>query len=231
MLEARARAAGSIGSHSVSPAGSFMTVRVEDPSAVSIVVGLGNPGSRYEKTRHNVGFMIVDELGCRFSVSFQERLFRGVWGTTSIEGRKVLLFKPNTYMNRSGEAVVDVLRYFRFEPAQMLVVHDDLDLPCGRTRLVRRGGAGGHKGVQSIVHYIGNPSFPRLKLGIGRPMHGEAVEEFVLDTPYSGEQEAFDEMIRAGVGIVQAVVVEGLDAAMNRYNQKPAGSSSEDHGS
>ncbi|MHC1745383.1 MAG: aminoacyl-tRNA hydrolase [Syntrophobacteraceae bacterium] len=208
-----------------------MTLQNEDPTTVGIVVGLGNPGKRYEKTRHNVGFMVVDELGCRFSAPFQERLFRGSWGTASIGGLKVLLFKPSTFMNRSGEAVVEVLRYFRLEAAQMLVVHDDLDLPCGRARLVRRGGAGGHKGVQSIIQHVGLQTFPRLKLGIGRPVHGESVEDFVLDAPYRVEQSEFDQMIHSGAGIVEAVVAEGLSAAMNRYNLKSAGRSLEDAGS
>ena len=208
-----------------------MTLHDEDSTAVSLVVGLGNPGRRYEKTRHNVGFMVVDELGWRFSVSFQERLFRGEWGATAIGGHKILLFKPSTYMNRSGEAVVEVLRYFRLGTRQMLVVHDDLDLPCGRVRLVRRGGAGGHKGVQSIIQHVGGQAFPRLKLGIGRPIHGQAIEDFVLDAPYGAEQSEFDEMIRAGVGIVEAVVAEGLETAMNRFNQKSSGRSLEDTGS
>jgi peptidyl-tRNA hydrolase, PTH1 family len=197
-----------------------MTSRDREPSTVSVVVGLGNPGKRYERTRHNAGFMVVDEIGRRFSVPFQERLFRASWGTASISGQRILLFKPKTYMNRSGEAVAEMLRYFRLEPARMLVVHDDLDLSCGRLRLVRRGSAGGHRGIQSIIQHLGLGDFPRLKLGIGRPLHGENVETFVLDGPYGAEQQEFDEMIGVGAEVVEAVVVDGLDAAMNRFNQK-----------
>jgi peptidyl-tRNA hydrolase, PTH1 family len=204
-----------------------VTSRDKEPSTVSVVVGLGNPGKRYEKTRHNVGFMVVDEIGRRFSVPFQERLFRASWGTASISGQRILLFKPKTYMNRSGEAVAEMLRYFRLEPARMLVVHDDLDLACGRVRLVRRGSAGGHRGIQSVIQHVGPEDFPRLKLGIGRPLHGENVETYVLEGPYSAEQQAFDEMIRVGVEVVETVVVGGLDAAMNRFNQRPTAHLSE----
>ncbi len=199
-----------------------------DTAGPSVVVGLGNPGGRYEKTRHNAGFLVVDEIGRRLAVPFQSRLFRGLWGTADVGGRKVLLFKPNTYMNRSGEAVTELLRYFRLEPMGMLVVHDDLDLESGRVRLVRRGGAGGHKGIQSIIQHVGIQDFPRLKLGIGRPRNGESVERFVLDAPYGPEQEVFDAMIRLGADAVEAVLTEGLDAAMNRFNQRPPAQSVEE---
>lgn len=199
-----------------------MTSPDEKSSSVRVIVGLGNPGLRYERTRHNVGFLTVDELGHRFSVTFQERMFRASWGTASMGGCKILLARPQTYMNRSGEAVSEILRYFRLEPKQMLVIHDDLDLASGRLRLVRRGGAGGHRGIQSIIEHVGRQEFPRLKLGIGRPLHLESVESYVLAPPYAEEQHGFDEMIRMGAEVAVAVVVEGLDAAMNRFNQRAA---------
>jgi peptidyl-tRNA hydrolase, PTH1 family len=208
-----------------------MTSQDKETSKVSVVVGLGNPGRRYERTRHNVGFMIVDEIGRRFSASFQERLFRASWGTASIRGHRILLFKPKTYMNRSGEAVSEMLHYFRLDPSQMLVVHDDLDLSCGRLRLVRRGSAGGHRGIQSIIQHVGLQDFPRFKLGIGRPLYGEDVETYVLDGPYGAEQQEFDEMIRVGVEVVEAVVMDGLEAAMNRFNQRSTARLSEGTGS
>lgn len=193
-----------------------------EPAGLGAVIGLGNPGKRYEKTRHNAGFLVVEELGRRLGVPLQDRLFRGSWGTALIGGRKVLLFKPSTYMNRSGEAVAELLHYFRLEPGQMLVVHDDLDLACGRVRLARRGGSGGHKGIQSIIQHVGLQDFPRLKLGIGRPRHGESVEDFVLETPHGPEKQEFADMILTGAEIVEAVVTDGLDAAMNRFNPRPA---------
>jgi PTH1 family peptidyl-tRNA hydrolase len=113
----------------------------------------------------------------------------------------------------------------------MLVVHDDLDLPCGRIRLVRRGGAGGHKGIHSIIHHVGAQDFPRLKLGIGRPIRGESVEGFVLDPPYEMERQEFLEMIGVGVEVVEAVVTDGVDSAMNRFNQRPKAHLSEETGS
>ncbi len=113
-----------------------------------------------------------------------------------------------------------MLRYFNIPASQMLVVHDDLDLPCGRIRLARKGGAGGHRGVQSIIQHVGGQDFPRLKLGIGRPLHGEPVEAYVLKSPYPEEAEGFEAMIEQGSKAARAVLAEGLGAAMNRFNKR-----------
>jgi PTH1 family peptidyl-tRNA hydrolase len=197
-----------------------MSQQSEQEEKITAVVGLGNPGKQYETTRHNAGFRVVDLLARSFSFSLQERKFQAAWGSGMIEGQKILLFKPLTFMNRSGEAVGEMLRYFGVPASQMLVVHDDLDLSCGRIRLVRRGGAGGHRGIQSILQHIGNQDFPRLKLGIGRPMHREPVEAYVLKSPYPEEVEGFDAMIGNAVDAVRAVLSSGLSVAMNRFNKR-----------
>ena len=184
-------------------------------------MGLGNPGKQYEGTRHNAGFLVVEGLARRFAVSLSEKKFKARWGVGEALGRRVALIEPLAYMNRSGEPVGQFLRYFGISPDQLLVVHDDLDLPCGRIRLARGGGAGGHRGVLSLVEHLGQPGFARLKLGIGRPLHGEAVEAFVLSGPYPAERAQFQEMIERGVEVVECVLEQGLDAAMNRYNAPP----------
>jgi PTH1 family peptidyl-tRNA hydrolase len=142
------------------------------------------------------------------------------WGTGIIEGRRVSLLKPLAFMNRSGEAVSEILGYFGISAAQMLVIHDDLDLPFGRVRLVQRGGAGGHRGVTSIIEHLGHQDFPRMKLGIGRPEHGEPIEAYVLDSPYKEQEQSFERMIDQAVEAAQMVLSSGLVAAMNRFNRR-----------
>ncbi|MGQ9796937.1 aminoacyl-tRNA hydrolase [Desulfosoma sp.] len=187
---------------------------------IHVVVGLGNPGRRYEGTRHNVGFAVVDALAAAWGVSLQERKFAAQWGEALVQGRRILCIKPTPYMNRSGEAVESMLHYFKILPRHMLVVHDDLDMPLGRLKIVRQGGAGGHRGVASIMERVGDSGFPRLKLGIGRPRHGEPVEVFVLSEPYEDERDRFERMVTLGAEAARAVVVQGVDAAMNLYNHR-----------
>lgn len=159
----------------------------------------------------------------RFAISLSEKKFKARWGVGEVAGKKVALFEPLAYMNRSGEPVGQFVRYFGISPDQILVVHDDLDLPCGRIRVARGGGAGGHRGVLSLIEHLGHSGFARLKLGIGRPLHGEPVEAFVLNGPYPGERDDFGNMIRKGVEVAECVLERGLDAAMNRYNAAPRG--------
>lgn len=189
------------------------------------MVGLGNPGRQYEGTRHNAGFDVVDELARRFSISLQERKFKARWGTGEVVGTKTVLYQPMSFMNRSGEPVGQFVRYYGISAGEILVVHDDLDLPCGRIRLVRGGGAGGHRGILSIVEHLGFQNFARLKLGIGRPGSGEAVEAYVLSAPYPDERFVFKGMVQVGVEAVESVLDIGLDGAMNRFNAlaKPGG--------
>lgn len=191
------------------------------------VIGLGNPGKEYENTRHNAGFLVLDRLISLYAPSMMERKFRASWGFGMAEGRKVLFVKPLTYMNRSGEVVGEIIKYFGIPPGQMLVVHDDLDLPYGRIRIAKRGGSGGHRGIQSIIDHVGHPDFPRLKMGVGRPRHGEPVESFVLQPPYPDERDEFLNMTAQAEKAACAVLSSCLDAAMNAYNKRTQPASSE----
>lgn len=196
-----------------------MGQQVERVDQIIAVVGLGNPGKQYEVTRHNVGFRVLDRLALSFSVKLEERKFPASWGACLISRQKVLLLKPLTYMNRSGEAVSQMLRYFKILPTQMLVIHDDLDLALGRIRLAQRGGAGGHRGVTSVMEHLGDQDFARLKLGIGRPLHEETVEAYVLHPPYPEQGGAFEEMIKRGAEAAHMVLESGLIRAMNLFNR------------
>ncbi len=194
--------------------------RHSDDDDILAVVGLGNPGKEYENTRHNVGFSVADRLIRHYFIGMQERKFRASWGAGQAEGRKILFVKPLTYMNRSGEPVGEILKYFGIAPQQTLVIHDDLDLPFARIRIARRGGAGGHKGIQSIIDHLGTTDFPRLKLGIGRPKHGEPVETYVLQPPYPEEREEFEELSVEAEEAARAVLSTCLSAAMNEFHRR-----------
>lgn len=191
-------------------------------NAVQILalVGLGNPGKQYAGTRHNAGFEVIDRLIGLYSPPMMERKFRASWGFAMAEGRKVLFAKPLTYMNRSGEAVGEIIKYFGIPPEKMLVVHDDLDLPLARIRIAQRGGSGGHKGIKSIIEHVGTSDFPRLKLGVGRPKHGEPVEDFVLLPPYPEDRESFAKMFTQAEEAARAVLTSCLSDAMNSFNRR-----------
>ena len=174
---------------------------------IKLVVGLGNPGKEYERTRHNVGFMVVDELVRKLRLkNFSEESLSHVY-RARIAGREVLLAKPQTYMNNSGLAVVNLLEENRIEPKEMLVVYDDLDLPLGMTRLRLEGSSGGHRGVESIIKSIGTEKFPRLKIGIGRPKRKEDVVNYVL-SPFSKEEE---ETVRAVIKKASECVLRSVE--------------------
>lgn len=196
--------------------------RTSSEESILAVFGLGNPGREYEATRHNAGFWIVERLIRRYGIGMQERKFQASWGSGIAEGRKILFARPLTYMNRSGQAVGEMLDYFDIRPEQVLVIHDDLDLPFARIRIARNGGAGGHRGIQSIIDHLKTRNFPRLKLGIGRPRHDEPIESFVLQPPYTEDRKQFEEMIDQAERAAVAVLSTCLSAAMNEFNKRDA---------
>jgi PTH1 family peptidyl-tRNA hydrolase len=162
---------------------------------IKLVVGLGNPGKEYEKTRHNIGWWVIDRLSEKFGFSLSREKFKGIYGEKFFNGNKVFFLKPLTYMNRSGESVGEFVKFFKIQPSEILVVYDDLDLPPGKLRLRLRGSSGGHKGMQSVIEKLGTSEFPRLRVGIGRPATKEEVVDYVL-SPFSREEE---ETIRKAV--------------------------------
>jgi len=183
------------------------------------VVGLGNPGRRYAGTRHNVGY----EVAHRLAESLGARLEDAGWAKTArarVKGATLLLAIPVTYMNVSGQAVRDLLRHRRKHPEDLLVVHDDMDLPLGRLRLRPGNGAAGHNGVQSIIEELGTGSFPRLRIGIGRPPVGVDPVQFVLERFAAEERPWIDEAVGRAADAVVVAATRGLAAAMNRYNRR-----------
>jgi PTH1 family peptidyl-tRNA hydrolase len=190
-----------------------------------LIVGLGNPGPVYSHNRHNVGYWSVNRLGRLHGIPLKARRLATI-GQGSVAGAPVLLAKPRTFVNRSGHAVAALLRNFRIKPDEMLVICDDLDLPIGRLRLRPGGGHGGQKGLRSIVGTIGRRDFPRLRIGIGRPVvdgerswEPEVVADYVLSDPTPQEAEALQAATAEAAEAVETVLREGLEAAMNRYNR------------
>lgn len=179
---------------------------------VKLIVGLGNPGERYRQTRHNAGFLVLDELARRHDVKF-----RKVREAESCKFRDALLLKPITYMNASGRAVQAAMASSRARPEQVLLVHDDLDLPLGRLRFKRGGGAGGQRGVRDTISRIG-PDFWRLKVGISRPPEGWQVENWVLSRFREEEQELVERVVTAAADSLEALLTSDYEAVMNRAN-------------
>ncbi len=182
-----------------------------------LVVGLGNPGRRYELSRHNVGFRCLDELARRWGVAAWRRAFGALVGAGYFESRRLLLAKPQTFMNLSGEAVGPLLRYFGLVPGEMLVIYDDMDLPLGKLRIRLHGSSGGHRGVESIIAALGTNQFPRLRIGIGRGAGLEAAD-YVLGRFGEAEEPVVAEALTRAADAVEMIVRDGLAAAMNRYN-------------
>jgi len=185
-----------------------------------IIVGLGNPGLKYRGTRHNTGFRILDRIAQSAGIGFtrrrhQARIGEGLWA-----GHKVFLAKPRTFMNRSGDSVVPLLEYSGADPSELIVVHDDLDLPFGKIRIKQRGGAGGHKGIASIVEGLGTDEFVRVKFGIGRPAFDMEASDYVLSRFGPEEKERLDDLLDQAAEAVESILSLGVEKAMNTFNKQ-----------
>lgn len=187
-----------------------------------LIVGLGNPGRKYATHRHNIGFMCVDSLSHLYGITVQKRRSKATYGQGVIIGRHVVLAKPQTFMNTSGEAVAPLGQWFKIPPDRILVIYDDLDLDLGKVRVRPGGGSGGHNGIKSIISRLGTNSFPRIRIGIGRPVHGDPVD-YVLNR-FSVDQEPIIEMAYSRVDqIVRCYLESGVHEAMNLYNGQSLG--------
>ena len=184
-----------------------------------MLVCLGNPGDQYENTRHNVGFMVADQLGERYRLPIQKLKFKALTNIFSISGEKVLVMKPVTYMNLSGEAVGEAARFYKLPPERVLVITDDVSLPVGKLRIRKGGSAGGHNGLKSIIQHLGTDQFPRIKVGVGQKPHPDYdMADWVL-SKFAGEDlKTITEAIRKAADAVECLIQEGPDKAMNRFN-------------
>jgi PTH1 family peptidyl-tRNA hydrolase len=190
---------------------------------VYLIVGLGNPGARYKDTRHNIGFQVIDLWSLDLGVRLKGRRFQSRNIRTRFQNQDIILLRPLTFMNLSGKSVKGCADFYDIESGKILVIHDDLDLPVGGIKVVGNGGAGGHKGVLSIIEYLGSVQFPRIKIGIGRPRYGEEIEDYVLSPFYRDENSIMEKAVKMAVRACELFVLEGIQTAMNEINFRKPG--------
>jgi len=186
---------------------------------VKLIVGLGNPGEQYSFTRHNLGFMTIDCLAEKYGITLRKEGFMALYGKGEIEEDAVLLAKPQTFMNLSGRAVKKMLDYFRINLEDLIVIHDDLDLPFGVIRLKRGGGEAGHKGLISNVDELNERDFLRVRLGIGKPTNKNLIERYVLSPFSEEERKALPSFLTTAAEAVRDLLIFGLNAAMQKYHK------------
>jgi PTH1 family peptidyl-tRNA hydrolase len=189
---------------------------------MKLIVGLGNPGKEYEKTRHNSGFMAMDALAEKLHVSVTSEKWNAMIANVMIEGQKVVLMKPLTYMNESGSAVSQAVKFYHIEPEEILVMHDDMDLPTGSVRIRKNGSAGGQKGMKSIIDCLSTSEIARIRIGVGHSTAGDhdKVPDWVLSPVPKAEQELWQTALKDAAEAAYAWVSEPLDRVMNTYNIK-----------
>ncbi len=185
---------------------------------MKLVVGLGNPGDDYVKTRHNIGFMVADSISKTNGITLNQTKFKGIIGRGTIGSEDVIIAKPQTYMNRSGESVSSLLFFYKLEPSDCIVICDDLELPSGKIRVRGKGGHGGHNGLRSIIEQTGSQEFVRVRVGIGRPEGRPGVSGYVLSPFLKDEKPLIEDAIERASRAVEAIITDGVEAAMNRFN-------------
>jgi len=184
-----------------------------------LIVGLGNPGKQYESTRHNIGFRVVDSIAKDLNIRVSKGQCRAIIGQGLIGDKKILLAKPQTFMNLSGESILELFKWYKIEKDHLVIIHDDLDLDLGKVRIRPHGNSGGHKGIESVIEKHGTTEFIRIKIGIGRASLGGDNSEYVLANVPKEQMEPIDEAIVLASEAAKDIVTEGINAAMNKYNQ------------
>lgn len=185
---------------------------------MNLIVGLGNPGSRYAQTRHNIGFQSVDAISSKNRIQLSHTDLLCQWGKGFIKRKEVLLAKPQTYMNLSGRAILALISSFHLSRQDLFVIYDDMDLPLGSLRIREKGGSGGHRGMDSIIQCLGTSDFPRLRIGIGRPDDPQNSKEYVLTKFLKREQPIATKITEIVTQCIETVLVQGTLEAMNKFN-------------
>ena len=183
-----------------------------------LIAGLGNPTREYEKTRHNVGFSVIDVLADKYNIDVSDRKHKALCGRGVIEGEKVLLLKPQTFMNLSGESIREAVDYYKIDPEDIIVIYDDISLEPGQLRIRRKGSAGGHNGIKNIIAHLGTQEFPRIKVGVGDKPPRMDLADYVLSRFSKEDREKMEQAFKDAADAVEVMITEGADAAMNRFN-------------
>ena len=185
-----------------------------------IIAGLGNPTREYEKTRHNVGFDTIDVLADKLNTSVDEKKFKGLYGRGIIAGEKVILLKPQTFMNLSGESVREAADFYKVDPEHIIVIYDDISLNPGQIRIRKKGSAGGHNGIKNIIAQLGTDTFQRIKVGVGEKPKGYDLAAYVLGHFHGEDLELMEEGYEKAISATEEILKGEIDAAMNEYNRK-----------
>ena len=185
---------------------------------MKLVIGLGNPGRQYENTRHNVGFKVIDKLSEELAIPLDRQKFNGIYGMGHISGEKVILLKPLTYMNLSGECIRPLMDFYDISTEEIVVIYDDLDLPTGKIRLRSKGSAGGHNGIKSMILHLGTQEFNRIRVGIDRPINGMKITDYVLGTFTQEDMEGINEAINYSAKACEDWLQKNFVQVMNEYN-------------
>ncbi len=204
------------------PADKFERKFERKDNPVYIIVGLGNPGRKYENTRHNMGFIAVDLIAEKYGIKIDKIKFKALVGEGRIAGQKVLLVKPQTFMNLSGQSVVEVMNFYKEDVENLIVIYDDIDIPTGTIRLRKKGSAGTHNGMRNVVYLLGDDGFPRIRVGIGAEK-GKKVDliNYVVGGVSKGEKELLEDALTRAADAAVCIVEKGIDKAMNEFNIKP----------
>ncbi len=185
-----------------------------------LVAGLGNPGTGYDMTRHNIGFEVIDYIADQYNVKVKKLKFKGLFAETNISGEKVILLKPQTYMNLSGESIRDFAAFYKIPTENIIVINDDIYLDTGRMRIRAKGSAGGHNGLKSIIYQLNSDMFPRIRIGVNSPLREKAeLADFVLGRFSKEEIPVLEDVIIRAKKSVEEIIANGIESAMNKYNR------------
>ena len=185
-----------------------------------LIVGLGNPESDYSKTRHNMGFNVINKLASKYAIDINKSKFRGLFGSGIIEGEKVILLKPQTFMNLSGESVIEAMNFYKITPNELIVIYDDFDTDSGAIRIRKTGSAGSHNGMKSVINSINTENFCRVRVGIGRPQNKIDMITYVIGHIPEEEMKILDEGTDIAKDAVAEIIKNGTEIAMNKFNKK-----------
>ena len=183
-----------------------------------LIIGLGNPEEEYSKTRHNMGFNTINKIAEQYSIKINKKKFQGLYEITTIEDKKVILVKPQTYMNLSGNCVKEIADFYKVSPEKILVIYDDMDIEPGKIKIRKKGSSGGHNGMKSIIQMIGTEEFPRIRIGIGRPKHNGDEINYVIGAIPEEETSKLNEGVEKAREAVIEILKNGIDSAMNKLN-------------